>query len=423
MVLEKRLIIVGLTLILGANAGAQTVHRKSSALYMRAPSVPRQISLDLATGVYTRGPSTHDRGGTTVADFINDDLIGPGGGPGWIGTDTGGGACSWFCMAAKGTGLHQSSNASDLMSSILFYYCSSALDTRSGGLGGSITLGFYEGYTVFGGAPTTTAAVVALTGMPASSAAGPFSAGCYGLIVNFNPLLPFSDGSFIGYSWNFTDAGVGGFGATNPFLACVVSCQGLSIFTNPTFGGAGTATGLGEDGQGMVDIIDQLCAVGPSAGSVNSFSFGTGVGFGTHTSIAMTITEAADLATTNVSYNAVTTPNADTLTGTNAALGTRWTLTLTRAVPSVAGLMTVNVRRNKGGPNGLNPTPPVTGRVLIAGPFLASLPGAHNGISGEVGQDIPLDIAFCGVHFAAQARVSGGGIKLSSGVEGTVGTF
>lgn len=430
MVPKKSLILAGAALVLGATAGAQSVQHKKNAFYKRAPSPARQASLDLSTGVYTRGPIANNRGGTTVADFVNSDVFN-GATPaiGWVTTDTGAGNCSWFHMAAKGTGVNQSSNASDLMANVFFYYCSNALDVSSGGLGGSITLGFYEGYTVFGGAPTTTAAVVALTGMPANTSQGSwFSAGanCYGLTVNFNPLLPFADGSFVGYSWNYTDVGTDGvLGNTYPFLACVVSCSALSAFSSPTFGGAGTATGIGEDGQGMVDAWDQVCPVGPHSGGLNSFSFGTSgpVGFGTRSSTNMAIREAGDLATTNVNYNAVTSPNADTLTATNATLGTRWTLTMTRAVPSASGLMTINVRRNKGGPNGLAPTPPVTGRVLVAGPFLTSLPGSHNGTTGVVGQDVPLDISFCGVHFAAQARVAGGGIKLSSAVEGTTGTF
>ncbi len=430
---KRSLTLAGAALVLGATAGAQSVQRKTNALYKRAPAPTRQASLDLDTGVYTHGPLANDRGGSTVADFVNSDAFNGGTPPiGWITNDSGAGACTWFCAASKGTGVNQSSNASDLMASVFFYYCSSALDVASGGLGGSVTLGFYEGYTVFGGAPTTTAAVVALTGMPASSKQGSWFSGtaaCFGLTVNFDPLLPFADGAFVGYSWNYTDVGTDGvLGNTYPFTACVVSCSAFSIF-NPSFtgfGGAGTASGLGEDGQGMYDVWVQVCPVGPHSGGVNSFSFGTNGtpgGFGTRSSVNMAIREASDLATTNVNYNALTSPNADTLTATNATLGTRWTLTLTRAVVSAAGVMTINVRRNKGGPNGLPPTPPVTGRVLIAGPFLASLPGSHNGTTGSVGQDVPLDITFCSLHFAAQARVAGGGIRLSSGVEGTVGTF
>ncbi len=433
MVPKKSLILAGAALVLGATAGAQSVQHKTNALYKRAPSPARQASLDLSTGVYTRGPIANNRGGNTVADFTNSDVFN-GATPaiGWITTDSGAGSCTWFSAASKGTGVNQSTNASDLMANVFFYYCSNALDVSSGGLGGSITLGFYEGYTVFGGAPTTTAAVVALTGMPANTSQGSWfqpGANCYGLTVNFNPLLPFADGAFVGYSWNYTDVGTDGvLGNTYPFLACVVSCSALSAF-NPSFtgfGGAGTASGIGEDGQGMYDIWEQVCPVGPHSGGVTSFSFGTAgnpPGLGTRSSVNMAIREAGDLATTNVNYNAVTSPNADTLTANNATLGSRWTLTMTRATPSAAGVMTINVRRNKGGPNGLPPTPPVTGRVLIAGPFLTSLAGGHNGTTGSVGQDVPLDITFCSVHFAAQARVSGGGIKLSSGVEGTVGTF
>ena len=48
--------------------------------------------------------------------------------------------------------------------------------------------------------------------------------------------------------------------------------------------------------------------------------------------------------------------------------------------------------------------------------------------TGNVSTFIPLEFVFCGLHFAAQAR-SGSGVaggvnpRLSSAVEGTIGTF
>src|SRR6185295_9514665 len=159
-----------------------------------------EAQLDLGTGVYTRGPSVRNRGGSTVADFQNLDAF-DGSGFGWLSVDTGAGSCRWFSAAAKGNGVNQSTNASDLMTDAVFFYCSNALDTNSGGAGGSVTLGFYEGYTVFGGAATTAAAVVALTGMPANTAQGSFfsaGAGCFGLRVIFPTLVAFADGVFMG---------------------------------------------------------------------------------------------------------------------------------------------------------------------------------------------------------------------------------
>jgi hypothetical protein len=311
------------------------------------------------------------------------------------------------------------------MTDFVFFYCSDALDVLSGGVGGSVTIGFYEGYTVFGGAPTTAAAVVALTGMPA----GPGvcgGAGCFGLRVGFPTLVPFADNTFIGYSWTFEDVSpCGTFGATLPVLACVVSCSGLNIVSQGSAGGVGgNPLGLGEDGQGMLDLIDQFCTA-PLVQS--TFTFGTATtpwAPETRTSLSMRIDEASDLAATNVSYNASVTPNADLLLATSPVLGTTWTAVLTRGTPSVAGALLVSVRKSRMPfPNGLNATPPVTGRVLIAGALLATISGTHNGTTGSVTAPIPLSFAFCGFHFAAQCCATGGGLKLSSAVEGTIGTF
>jgi hypothetical protein len=334
--------------------------------------------------------------------------------------DTGGGSCRWFSSAAKGTGANQSQNASDLMTDVVFFYCSEALSPSSGGVGGSVTLGFYEGYTVFGGAPTTTAAIVALVGMPA---------GCNGLRVSFSTLVAFADGPFIGYSWQFDDVGSGGvLGATYPFISCVVSCSGTDLLTAGTAGGVGgNPLGLGEDGQGMLDVIDQFCTA-PLVQS--SFTFGTiGTPFAptTRASLNMQIQEAADLATTSVPYNAALTPNTDLLSATNPILGSTWTATLSRIPPTVAGTVTLTLRRFRTPlPNGTLAGNPPFGRVLIAGALLTTLTAPHDGTSGVLSQPVPLEFAFCGLHFAAQARSTGGGIanvRLSSGVEGTIGTF
>jgi hypothetical protein len=424
MVSKKSLVLAGAALaLLGASAGAQSQKTK---LFKRAGGSVRQATLDLGTGTYTRGPAVNNRGGTTIADFQNLDAF-DGAGFGWLSVDTGAGSCRWFSNAAKGAGVNQSSNNSDLMTDVVFFYCSNALDVNSGGAGGSVTLGFYEGYTLFGGTPTTTAAVVALTGMPANTSDGSFftaGAGCYGLRVIFPTMVAFADNVFIGYSWQYDDLGTDGtLGNTYPFISCVVSCSGTSLI-NGNAGGAGTATGLGEDGQGMLDAIDQYC-VSPAATA--TFTFGTvGAPFAptTRTSVNMQVQEAGDLATTNTNYNASVTPNADTLSATKATLGSTWTATLTRPAPTVAGSLLVTVRRARHPlPNGGAPTAPVTGRVLIAGTFLSSLSGSHNGTTGSVSAPVPLSFAFCGLHFAAQCRTSGGGFKLSSGVEGTIGTF
>jgi hypothetical protein len=238
-------------------------------------------------------------------------------------------------------------------------------------------------------------------------------------------MVPFADSVFMGYSYNFTDVGTDGlYGNTYPFISCVVSCSGLNLAAAGSAGGAGTATGLSEDGQGMLDVMDQFCTTPAVA---NTFTFGTVAppwAPTTRTSVSMQVQEAGDLATTNVNYNAATTPNADTLSATKANLGSTWTATWTRSPASAAGSLLVTVRRARTPlPNGTNPTPPVTGRVLIAGTLLSTISGSHNGTTGSVTAAVPLSFAFCNFHFAAQARGSGGGFKLSSGVEGTVGTF
>jgi hypothetical protein len=403
--LVQRLILAVAGVVLLGVSSAQNA--SNGKVFARLNSPLKSASIDLATGTITRGPRTVDRGGTTIADFQNLDFNG------FTGVDTGGGACKWFCAALKGSGSNQSSNASDLMHSIVFAYCSAAKDVNSGGPGGTATLGFYEGYTLGGGAPTTAVAVFTLTGLPANTGSTSFlqTNACFLLTVNFGTLIAFRDsgpGSHvgIGYSWRFDDLGTDGtLAATFPFMVCVTSCSGS----------------VGQvDGQGMTDFMDQYCP--PGAATPNTFTFGTTSG-PTITSMSMQIQEAADRVTTNVNYNATLTPNADTLTASLAVIGTTWTATLVKAVPSAAAGFTVRVRTNKSLPNGTNPTPPTTGRVLIAGPLLAQLAGTHDGTSGSVGVAIPLQLGFCGLHFAAQATTLGGGVKLSSAVEGTTGTF
>jgi len=397
-----------LSLCLAARAAAQSSERHTAFSRVRNPL--RSATLDLATGTITRGPASANRGGTTIADFQNVDLNG------FIGVDTGGGACKWFTAGLKGSGSNQSSNASDLMSSVVFAYCSNALDTTSGGPGGSATLGFYEGYTLGGGAPTTAVAVLTLTGLPANSIfCSFFGRACYLLTVNFGTLVAFRDSGpggprGIGYSWTFDDLDCGGvWAATYPFFACIASCSG-------TVGGV--------DGQGQTDFIDQYCP--PGAAVPSTFTFGTtnpAWAPQTWMSVNMRIQEAADRLATTFDYNAALTPNGDTLTATTALIGGTWTATLTRAAPSVPASFVVRVRTQRSLPNGTSASPPATGRVLIAGPLLAQLAGTHDGSTGAVSVAVPLQLGFCGVGFAAQATTFGGSVALSSAVAGTVGTF
>jgi outer membrane lipoprotein SlyB len=144
----------------------QATQAQSGRHFMRTNKSLRSVTLDLGAGTLTRGGRVQDRAASTVVDFSNVDL------GGFVGVDSGGGACEWFEAGVKGTGTGATMgvmNDSDLMNSIVFAYCSAKLDTRSGGLGGSVKLGFYEGYTTFGTTPTTAVATMTLTGLPANT--------------------------------------------------------------------------------------------------------------------------------------------------------------------------------------------------------------------------------------------------------------
>jgi len=370
--------------------------------YLRYNRPLNSVSLDLATGTLTRGAPVRGRSATTAADFTNLDLSG------FVGVDTGGGFCEWFDAGVKGF----AGNQSDLMSEIAFPYCSSMLTPASGGPGGSVKLGFYEGYTTFGGASTTAVAKLTLTGLPANSASSSFFGGfrCYFVSVSFGSLVSFADGP-IGYSWRFLDVGTDGvLAGTWPFLSCVASCSG---------------TALQVDGQGMTDVIDEYCPPG-YLHSCGWFCFNTTSG--TFQSISMDVREASDLAATSVFYNASQTPNPDTLSASAAIVGSSWTALLQRGTPSPPGSFALTIRPHRiAAPNGVQAPPPLPvgagGRVLIAGPLLNSLAGTHDGSTGSVSSVIPPALSLVCLHFAAQATVLGGGVRLSSAVEGTSGTF
>jgi hypothetical protein len=240
----------------------------------------RSVSLDLATGTVTRAPELRERAGTTVSDFSNIDL------GGFVGIDTGTGACEWIDAATKGF----AGNASDLMSEIVFAYCTVMADVASGGPGGSTLLGFYEGYQQGGPAPTTAVTLLNLTGLPGHSANSSFlalvtgsgNATCHFIHVNFANCIAFADGP-IGYSWRFVDVGTTGvLAGTFPFLACVQSCSGD-----------------GPDGQGMVDEFDRYC---PPGTLLPPFNIESPL-FDFRSSIAMDIREVADAEAVASSWN------------------------------------------------------------------------------------------------------------------------
>ena len=356
----------------------------------------RSISIDLATGTVRRGPNPHNRAVTTTVDFQNNDL------GGFVGVDTGNGFCEWFDAAVKGF----AGNQSDLVTNFVFAYCSAKLAPGSGGPGGSVKLGFYEGYQVGGGAPTTTIAAFTLTGLPANTSSSSFFGGfrCYFADVSFLNPVSYADGP-IGYSWKFLDSGsTGVLAGTWPFLSCVVSCSGAV---------------LQVDAQGMTDLIDEYC---PPGSLRATFTFGTTSG--SFTSMSMDMREVTDFTATQVGYNATLTPNGDTLLASTAVVGGNWVTSLLRSPVTGPGFYMVSVRSTRLSGNGGPPPPGVLGRTLIGGTPLGSVNGTHNGTVGSTPPvPIPVGLAYLCRHYAAQATTFAGGVKkLSSAVEGTSGT-
>jgi hypothetical protein len=355
----------------------------------------RSVSLDLATGAVTRRPAVLRRAVSTVVDFTNIDL------GGFVGVDSGAGACEWIDAAVKG--FH--GNASDLMNNVVFAYCSSAKDPASGGPGGEAHLGFYEGYTV-GGPASTSVGLFHFTGLPANTSSSSFWGGfrCYYIDVQFANLVAFADGS-IGYSWLFTDVGTTGvFAATFPFLSCVQSC-----------------TGWGPDGQGMVNLIDRYC---PPGNLHDTFYFGT-YDIAYHTSISMEIREVGDLEANATSWNG-NGVNQDVLQGGALVVGGDWgpSVTLGDSHGS-GGPLSLNVRQACA--SGAIASSPLGGRqvqVLTQGALALRLVGTHDGTTGTFPTfRVPPLLDLVGQPWAAQALVVGGGFADCSTARcGLVGT-
>jgi hypothetical protein len=391
-------------LAIASTAAAQA---NSGKVFARYSKPLKSVSLDLATGTVTRGPAVNDRAGTTTVDFNNNDLSG------FVGVDTGGGFCEWFDAGVKGF----AGNASDLMNDFVFAYCSAKLAPASGGPGGTVKMGFYEGYQVFGGTPTTAVAVFTLSGLPGNSGSSSFFGGfsCFFIDITFGALVAFADGP-IGYSWGFLDVGTDGILAgTWPFLSCVVSCSGA----------------IGQvDGQGMTDAIDEYCPPGTLR---STFTFGTTSG--SFTSMSMDIREATDFAATIIHYNAgdplLLGPcfNPDILMALPAKINSDWTGTVTRSTGAAITSASLSVRCCRiplvCGAQGPPPLPVgAGGRILISGAALSAIPMMFvSQLVRSFSVPIPNVLALVGVRFAAQATVLGGGVKVSSAAEGTVGTF
>ncbi|MSR63459.1 MAG: hypothetical protein EXS08_13540 [Planctomycetes bacterium] len=380
--------------------GAQAQHLR------RAPSPSTEVHIDLPTGTITRGPVVQPRAAATVSDFPNMDLSG------FAGVDTGGGSIEWFNDGVKGV----NANASDLMDSFAFAYCSAKKDTSLGGPGGSVKLGFYEGYTRNGGpsgTPNGTAvAVLTLTGLPANSASSSFFGGfnCYFATVTFGDLVSFADGP-IAYSWKFLDVGSSGpLAGTFPFLANAGVCVGTTPFTDALGQAPYTCCSVSVADVYLNGLLLVVFTFAP-------YCFPFSVGIDIH--------EAADLTATASPFigDGI---NADVLTASPAIVGQNWSASVTLGhAHGSSGAILLALRTAV--INGPNLNSPIGGRLtepLISGPLLASLSSAHNGTaSAPITAAVPAQFSLLCVSWAAQATVTGGGfVDLSRAVSGVTGT-
>jgi len=394
-----RSLLLGTALaLLGASAAAQS---QSGKVFARYNKPLKSVNLDLATGTITKGPAVVNRVGTTISDFSNIDL------GGFVGVDTGGCFCEWFDASQKGTGANQPGNASNMINNFVFAYCSAKAAVQSGGPGGSVKLGFYDGYVLGGGTPTTTCAAFTLTGLPANTASSSFFGGfrCYFINVTFTALVCCGDGAF-GYSWKFLDLGADGvLAGTWPFLSCVQSCSGQ-----------------GPDGQGMQDFIDQYC---PPGSLRATFTFGTTTAGGYFTSMSMDVREAADVSATAVAFNG-NGVNADILSV--APIVVKGNLSASAAIGHAHGASgPFSLRFRTTTINGPTVVSPIGGRqtqVLSSGGLALTVAGSHNGVTAAVPPAaIPGKLNLINNPWSAQGTVVGGGFAdLTSEMHGVVGT-
>jgi hypothetical protein len=400
MVPKKSLAFTGATLIaLSAFAGAQ------SQKFSRYSKPLTSVSMNLETGVVTRGPQVSNQAVVTTADLKNLDL------GGFIGVDTGAGFCEWIDAAEKGSGAQGSGPVpSDLVSNFVFAYCSAALDTASGGPGGTMTWSFFPSHTTGAAHPATSdsAGTFTLTGLPSNTAAGAVFAqiACFFINITFGSSpLPFADGK-IGYSWTFEDAdSVGIFAATFPFLSCVTSCSG---------------TGL--DAVCMDDFIDQYCPANiPGSAPLATFSFGTTAFGGYFTSVNIELREV-DVTATSGTYDGSTPGsiiNPDRLTASPVIIGSSWSATVTAQAARAGASVAIILVQTMGAPGvtiiidlapiliGFGDAP--LSQLLVSGSLLgttnASLSGGGSMGTGTIA--IPLNTGFVCLPWYAQAIVLG----------------
>ncbi len=298
------LFVVGL-LSLGVLPLAQ---ERGAPLFRRVTKPLRTVSLDLETGILTRGPVVKNKAfspvTTTCVSLFNNDFSG------FVGVDSGLGAangpCEWIDASNKGIPPATNGGKSGFLTGFVFGYCSAALDPASGGPGATTTIGFRTGYVKgtlanAGGPSGTDQGTFLLTGLPATTSCSSFFGGfrCYliGINIGTTPIcLP--DGP-IGYSWQFGDLGTdGALAKTFPFLSCINSCSGK-----------------GPDVEGMTDCVDQYC---PAGTITSSFTFSTVIPY--FTSIGMELREVVAVQGSSMSMNGAGT-NFRVLSNTSAGFG------------------------------------------------------------------------------------------------------
>jgi hypothetical protein len=283
MVPNKSLLFAGAALLFCSTAvEAQQVRRITQPV--------GEVTLDANTGTFTRLSSGQTKGApgfNTVRTFRHTSLSG------FVGIDTGGGACEWVQSATKTGG------QTTFVTNLRFAYCSAELDANSGGTGGTTRIGFREGYTLGSAANAlgqsgTETAFFNITGLPANTKHSGFFGGAFCTFINFGlgtTAFCLPDGPFA-YSWEFQDLGTDGvLGATFPFFACVASCSGPLAFP----------PGSTVDGDGTSDLVDQYCP--PSGGVDATFSFGTSTSGFNFTSINMELREAEHITSSQSTFN------------------------------------------------------------------------------------------------------------------------
>jgi hypothetical protein len=314
-------------LVLSTAAEAQMKAHK----YRRVTQPLIRADLDLSTGVYTIGGKVKEKGPpvfNTALSLTNLDFSG--------GVAIDSLQCEWFDSFQKGR--NKTGGKSQIMTSFLFAYCSSAKATNSGGVGGSATISFDEGYQVSPapGTPRPTFAsrtqVYNLSGLPASTNSSSFFGNFSCIFIRVFTATPGANpqtapGSWtggdampdsflnppgtrnMGYAWDFRDASpFQGLAHTFPFLACVQSCSGV-----------------GPDGQTFVDGIDQYCGLPgnfPPYTMITTFTFGTAP---TNTSMSLEIREAEPISSGSTIFDPGGNGNP-AIAGLGPDLGAPWSI-------------------------------------------------------------------------------------------------